>query len=95
MRPKRREAIGQIVDLVVRERQTQLDIGRGQGRPPGAQQIDPLGRTRLGRLEQPLRRVQIEQRHLGHAVVQDGRRLPRNLAAERASLRRQAEFTVK
>ena len=79
---ERAEVLGQIVDLVVGERQPQFEVGRFQRRTSAADDIDPLHRARLGGLEELAGRVQIEAHHLGHAVVQHGGRRAQHMAVD-------------
>jgi hypothetical protein len=81
---QRAEALDQIVDLVVGQGQPSSPLAAHQRRAPAASRSTRAG-TRLGLLEQPLGVGEVEQRHLGHAVVQQRRRRP---AAAASSSRR-------
>ena len=68
--PQGREALGEVVDLVRGQGQTQGPVGLRQGGPAAGQHIHPGQGTRLGVLEQAPGLRQVQQGDLGHAVVQ-------------------------
>jgi hypothetical protein len=68
---ERREAASQIGDLVGREGETQLAVGLRQRRLGVRTERDPAHRPRFCLGEKLLGVGQVEERHLGHAVVKD------------------------
>ena len=74
----------QVVDLVRRQRQTQLAVGRLEGGAAAADQVDLRQRRRLSTPEQAFGLLDAGEHRFGHAVV-DQRQQQRPLViAERA-----------
>ncbi|MCY1358664.1 hypothetical protein D9M69_452060 [compost metagenome] len=64
------EALHQVVDLVLGQRQAELEVGALQRGATAAEHVDHRQRFGLGVTEQPLGLLQAAQHQLGHAVVQ-------------------------
>ena len=62
-----------IVDLVIRQGQTQAPIGLDQRLTPTAEQINPAQRRRREMLEEPGGLRKISEHGFGHAIMQQGR----------------------
>ena len=67
---QRLEALDQVVELVVRQGETEFAVGAHQGVAAAAQHVHRHDGPRLGGLEQAGRILELEEERLGHAVVQ-------------------------
>ena len=67
---QRGEAIYQIIDFVIRQRQTQAVVGLCQSSAAARQHINPLEGLGLGVGKQAGSGIQIGQSHFSHAVMQ-------------------------
>ncbi len=78
------EGLHQVVDLVLGQRQPQLDVGGGQRLAPPLEDIDAAQRRRLVALEQLGGVAGIAEHRLGHAVVEGGLDAREGLLGEHA-----------